>query len=147
MTKRSIQAPRFQAAITPKGTAMTTARMMVDSAIEYRGLDALSDHLHDREVGDQGRSEIAVQQLVHPGDELHDQRLVETERGADALQLFRGRIVAGENCGGIAGGEAEQEKHEQRDDAHHRHRGEDLANEISEQVGSVRLECNRGQRS
>src|SRR6478609_1671013 len=37
ITKRSIQVPCFQAAITPRGTATTTARMMVDSAIEIDG--------------------------------------------------------------------------------------------------------------
>ena len=53
-----------------------------------------------------------MQQLVYPGEELLVKRLVQTKRGADALQLLRARVVAGQNGGGIARGQAQQQKHE-----------------------------------
>jgi hypothetical protein len=107
--------------------------MMVDSERDRR-LDALADHLDDGQVGDQGSPEIAVQELVHPGDELHDQGLIEAKRGADALQPFRRGVVAGENRGGVTGGQAQQQEDEQRDHAHHGDGGQNSAKQISEQV-------------
>src|SRR3954470_20616151 len=80
-----------------------------------------------------------MQQLVQPGDKLHDQRLVEAERGAAPLEPLRRGVVAGKNRGGIARGEAEQEEDEQRHHAHHGHGGENSAKEISEQVGSRQI--------
>jgi hypothetical protein len=76
--------------------------MMVEERNRDRRLDALADHLQDRHVRDQRHAEIALQQLADPGEELGVERLVEAERGADALELFGRRVVAGEDRGGIA---------------------------------------------
>ena len=131
ITKRSIQVPCFQAAMTPRGTATRTARMMVDSAIEIEGSTRVADHLHVPAVGDQRRAEIAVQQLADPGDELHDQRLVEAERGADALEPFGRRVVAGEDRGGIARASAAAAGRRTARPRPSRDSGENAANEIS----------------
>ena len=75
-----------------------------------------------------------MQQLADPGEELGVERLVEAERGADALELLRRRIVAGEDRGGIAGRQPQQQKHKQRHHAHHGDGGEDAAKQISEHL-------------
>ena len=97
-----------------------------------RRLDALADHLQHRHVGDQGHAEIALQQLADPGEELGVERLVQAERGADALELFGRRIVAGQDRGGIARRQPQQQKHEQRHHAHHGNGGQNAAKQISE---------------
>ena len=132
MTKRSIQVPCFQAAMTPSGTATTMARMMVRQRDRDRRLDAPADHRQHRHVRDQGDAEIALQQLADPGEELGVERLVQAERDADALELFGRRIVAGQDRGGIARRQPQQQKHEQRHHAHHGNGGQHAAKQISE---------------
>ncbi len=106
--------------------------MMVDSAMLIEGsMRWLIIFMH-RHVGDQRDAEIAVQQLADPGEELHVERLVQPERGADTLELLGRRVVAGEDRGGIARRQPQQQKHKQRHHAHHGNGGEDAANEISE---------------
>ena len=97
-----------------------------------RRLDALADHLQDRDVRDQRHPEIAVQQLADPGEELDVQRLVQPERGADAFKPLGRGVFAGEDRGGIARRQPQQEKHEQRHHAHDGNGGQHAANEISE---------------
>ena len=97
-----------------------------------RGFDALADHLQHRHIRDQGNAEIAMQQLADPGEELGIERFVQPERGANALELLRRRVVAGQNRGGIARGQPQQQKHEQRHHAHHGYGGKDAAKQISE---------------
>ena len=80
-----------------------------------------------------------MQELSDPGDELGVERLVEAERGADALELLGRRIVAGEDRGGVAGRQPQQQKHKQRHHAHHGNSGEDAAKEISEHLDP--LDC------
>ena len=63
-----------------------------------RWLDALADHFQHRHVRDQRHAEIAMQQLADPGEELGVERLVQAERGADALKLLGRRIVAGQDA-------------------------------------------------
>jgi len=92
-----------------------------------RGLDPLADHLQDRHVRNQGHAEIAMQQLADPGEELLVERFIEAKRSADACELLRRRIVAGQNRGGISGRQPQQEKHKQRNHPHHRDGGKDAA--------------------
>jgi hypothetical protein len=73
-----------------------------------------------------------VQQLADPGEELGIERFMQSERDADALELLGRRIVAGENRRGIAGGEPQQQKHEQRHHPHHGDGGQHAAKQISE---------------
>ena len=77
-----------------------------------------------------------MQQLADPGEELDVERLVEAERGADALELFRRRVVAGQDRGGIARRQPQQQKHEQRHHAHHGDGGQHAAKQISEHLAS-----------
>ena len=118
--------------MTPSGTATTMARMMVDSAIEIDGSMRWLIIVMHRHVGDQGHAEIALQQLADPGEELGVERLVQPERGADALELFGRRIVAGQDRGGIARRQPQQQKHEQRHHAHDGNGGQNAAKQISE---------------
>ncbi len=115
-----------------------------DSAIEIDGSTRWPIIFEDRQVGDQASPRSPCRSLFTQVTNCTIRGLVEAERGADALQPFRRGVVAGENCGGIAGVRAEQEEDEQGHHAHHGHGGENSAKEISEQVGSVRLESNRG---
>jgi len=41
-----------------------------------------------------------MQQLADPGEELGIERLVQSERGANALKLLGAGIIAGQNGGG-----------------------------------------------
>ncbi|GCC49253.1 hypothetical protein chiPu_0033645, partial [Chiloscyllium punctatum] len=72
------------------------------------------------------------QELRDPGVELDVDRLVQTKRGTDALELFRRRIVAGEDCGGVARRQPQQQEHEQGHHAHHGNGSEDAAKQISD---------------
>ncbi len=85
-----------------------------------RRLDPAGDHVQHRHVGNQRHPEIAVQQPADPGEELLIERLVQAERGADALELLGGRGIAGQDRGGIARRQPQQQEHEQR---HHPHDG------------------------
>ena len=80
-----------------------------------------------------------MQQLVDPGEELDVERLVEAERGADALELRRARIVAGEDSRGIAGRQPQQQEHDQRHHAHDGDGSQYAAKQISEHVAVLRL--------
>ena len=59
-----------------------------------------------------------MQQPADPGKELCIKRLVEAELRANAIELFRRRIVTCQNRGWVAGRQAQQQEHEQRDHAH-----------------------------
>src|ERR1700681_439320 len=67
------------------------------------------------------------------------QRLVEAERGADNFKLFQRRIVAGQDRGGIAGRQPQQQEHKQRNHAHHGDGGEDAAKQISEHFDPLQM--------
>src|SRR6202022_1108152 len=97
-----------------------------------RRLDALADHLQHRHIRNQRHAEIAMQQLADPGEELGVERFVQSERGADALKLLGRRIVAGQNRGGIARRQPQQQKHEQRHHAHDGNGGKNAAEQVSE---------------
>lgn len=73
-----------------------------------------------------------MQELADPGEELLIKRFVQAERGADALKLLGCRIVAGQNGGGIARRQPQQQKHKQRDHSHHGNGGKNAANQVSE---------------
>src|SRR4029079_6332976 len=87
-----------------------------------------------------------MQQLADPGEELGVQRLIEAERGADALELLRRCVFAGQRCGGISGRQPQQQKHEQRHHAHYRDGDEDAAKQISEHLDPTQCD-NRRRRS
>ena len=73
-----------------------------------------------------------MQQPADPGDELLIQRLVEAERGADALELLGGCGIARQDRGGIARRQPQQQEHDQRDHPHHGNGGQYAAKQISE---------------
>ena len=73
-----------------------------------------------------------MQQFSDPGEELRVERLIQAKRGADVLKLLGSCVVTGQDRGGVAGGEPQQEKHEQRDHAHHGNGGKHAAKQISE---------------
>ena len=119
--------------------------MMVDSAIEIDGSTRWPIILQHRHIRDQRHAEIAMQQLADPGEELGVERFVQSERDADALELLGRRVVAGQDRGGIAGRQPQQQKHEQRHHAHHGNGGEHAAEQISEhQAHPLRRLCESG---
>jgi hypothetical protein len=70
---------------------------------------------------------------LHPEAELHGDRPVEAEAGADARDLLGGGGVARHDCRRIARREAQQQKHQHRDDQEHRdRRGEPPGNELDQ---------------
>src|SRR3974377_780773 len=109
-TRRSRNGPKPAVMLRKPCTGSECAEGHGDQDGEYdgrerdrdRGLDTLADHFQNGNIGDQGDAEVAVQQLVDPGEELDVDRLMQAERATEALKLFRSCIVAGENCGGIA---------------------------------------------
>ena len=82
-----------------------------------RRLDALADELHHRLVREDRDAEIALHDGGGPAQELHRQRIVEAEALADAGDLLRARVVAGDDRRRIAGREMQQQEHEHADDA------------------------------
>ena len=111
-------------------------------------LDPLRDHVGDRQVGEDRGAQIAVQDVPEPVDEAHQERPVEAERGADALDVGGRGLVAGDDRGGIARGDVEQTEDEQRHHQHDRDRGEDAADDVGQHQrgqGSA-LDPQRGRR-
>ena len=88
MTARSIHEPTRHAAMTPSGTASRTEMSSVISVSDERRLQALADQLRDRMRGEDRVAEIAAQQLADPGEELDQQRLVESQLGADLRDIL-----------------------------------------------------------
>ena len=70
--------------------------------------------------------------------ELDQERPVEAEALADALDVGRARLVAGDHRGRIARRDVEQAEHEQRDDPHHGDGRENAPEDIREHVGLPR---------
>jgi hypothetical protein len=60
--------------------------------------------------------------MAEPDAELHHDRPVEAQAGADLLDLLRVRCVAGEDRGRIARREAQQQEYQDRDDQQNRDR-------------------------
>ena len=72
-------------------------------------------------AGDNANSEqVAAQNIAEPDEELREDGLVEAEAVADRGDLLGVRVVAGDHRGRIAGREPQHQKHEHRDDQHHR---------------------------
>ena len=82
---------------------------------------ALADQAAHRDIGKHRTSEIAAQQLARPGNQLIDQGAIEPKLVANGFDLRRGRLIAGNHDGRIAGRDAQQEKHEQRHEDEDRH--------------------------
>ena len=78
-------------------------------------------------------AEIAGEHSAEPDAELHHDRPVKAEPGADALDLLRGGGVARHNRRRIAGRQAQQKKHQHRDDQQDRdRRGEPSGDELDQ---------------
>ena len=103
-----------------------------------RRLDPLRDQGRDRQVGEDRGAEIAVQDAPEPAPELDQERPVEAEALANALNVGGARLVAGDHRRRIARRDVEQAEHEQRDDRHHRHGRQNAPEDIREHVGSPR---------
>ena len=95
-------------------------------------LHALSDQRGHRQIGENRRAEVAVQQPPDPAAELHQERLVQTELRADALDVVGGRNVTGDNRGRIARRQEQQREHEQRDHRHDDQRRAEPAQNIDD---------------
>jgi len=61
---------------------------------------------------------------------------MQAKRDADALELLGSRIVAGENGGGIAGRQPQQQEYEQGHHTHDRNGGKHAAKKVSEHCGA-----------
>jgi hypothetical protein len=68
-----------------------------------RGLDPLRDHRADRQVGEDRDARGRRAGCPTPSPEPHEIRPVEPEAGADALDIRRRRLVAGDDGGRVAG--------------------------------------------
>ena len=82
-------------------------------------LDALTDELRDRKIGEDRRAQIAVRQRPQPASELHQERVVEAEPGVNAPDVLVGRDVSGDDRGRIARRQIQKREHHERDDRHH----------------------------
>ena len=121
MTPRSIHEPTRHAAITPSGTA---SRTEMKSVITVSVSVGSSRWPISSETGCAEKielPEIAAQQLADPGEELDQQRLVESQLGADLRDIFGRGEIAGDDRGRIAGREMQQREDEHGDDHDHRH--------------------------
>ena len=67
---------------------------------------------------------------------MRDDRLVEPEPVADGRDLLGIGIVAGDDRGGIAGGQPQHQEHEHRDDQHHRCGGDQTAQDVAEHASA-----------
>ena len=79
-----------------------------------------------------------MQDVPDPAPELDQERPVEAEALANALDVGGARLVAGDHRGRIARRDVEQAEDEQRDDRHHRQGREDAPEDIGEHVGLPR---------
>ena len=115
-----------------------------------RRLDTLRYHVRDRQVGEDRGAEVAVQDLPQPFAEADQEGAIKTERGADALDVGGGGLVAGDDGGRIAGGDVEQAEDEEGDHQHDRDGGQNAPDGIGEHaLGHSRLGlrvCRRGWR-
>ena len=79
---------------------------------------------HGREhtlVENQRGAEIALRQIEQPDCELFEERTIEAELPAHLFDRCGRRLLAGDDDGGIAGQQAEQQKCQDRDDHDDRH--------------------------
>jgi hypothetical protein len=112
---------------------------MVVVASARVGFDALADQPRDREVGEDGNAEIAVQHVPGPLDETDQERLVEPELVADLGDVVGGRQIACDERCGIAGGEIKEREHEHADDHHHRQRRYQAPHQVDVQCALLEL--------
>ena len=138
MMVRSIQLPAFHAATTPSGTATRMVRTSVIAISESVGsmrcaIIAATGRLVKIEVP-RSPCRICQTQVAEPDQE----RPVEAEALANALDVGRARLVAGDHRRRIARRDVEQAEHEQRDDRHHGDGREDAPEDIREHVGLLR---------
>src|SRR5215831_11261960 len=73
-----------------------------------------------------------MEDLPAPFAEPDQERPVETKAGADALDVGRGRLVAGDHRGRIAGRDVEEAEYEECHDRHHRDGREDTADDVGQ---------------
>src|SRR6266700_4161931 len=133
MMVRSTQLPAFHAATTPSGTAMTMVRTRVIAISESVGsmrcaINAVTGRL----------VKIEVQDAPDPRAELDQERLVEAEALANALDVGGARLVARDHRRRIARRDVEQTEDEQRDDRHHGQGREYAPQDVREHMGLPR---------
>ena len=84
-----------------------------------------------------------------PLAEAHQEGTVEAERGADALDVGGGRLIAGDDRRRVAGSDVEQTEYEQRHHQHYRNGGQNTPGGIGKHdlVVLLRSECHCEERS
>ena len=104
-----------------------------------RRLEALTDELRHRHSREHRRAEIPLQDTPRPFAEAFQERAIEPERRSDSLDVFRRRLIAGDDDGGIARRDVEQAEDEQGNDPHDRDRRYDAPNDEAEHVSPAFL--------
>jgi len=102
-----------------------------------RRLQALRDHVRDRQVGEDRGAQVAVQYVPQPVAEAHQERPVEPERRTDAVDIRGRRLVPRNDRRRVTGREIEQAEHEEGNGQHHRDGGEDASDSVGEHVSLV----------
>src|SRR5215472_2437158 len=73
-----------------------------------------------------------MEDMPEPFAEADQERAVKAEALADALNVRRRRLVAGDHCGGVARRDVEEAENEQGNQRHHRHGRRDTPNDVAE---------------
>src|SRR5882724_11468357 len=93
-------------------------------------LDAVQEQFADLFLEEEGFTEVPAEDQAEPDDELLRDGLVKPQPPADLGHLFRGGVVAGNDGGRVARGEAQEEEDEHRHHGHHRDGGEQPAGDV-----------------
>ena len=96
------------------------------------GFEALTDHGGDRQIGEDRGAEIAVEDVPEPFAEADEEGAVEAEADADAFDVGRAGLVAGDDGGRVAGGDVEKAEDEECDDPHDGDRRDDATGDVVE---------------
>ena len=120
MMTRSNQVPAFQAASTPIGTATMIENISVTIISDSVGSMRCAIMVVTGRLVKIERPRSACSSRQAHSRELHQERPVEAEALADALDVLRRRLVAGDHRGRVARRDEQQAEHEQRDHHHHR---------------------------
>ncbi|MCY1374130.1 hypothetical protein D9M69_614470 [compost metagenome] len=96
-----------------------------------RGLDALRQQLRHRHLGEDGRAEVALQQLAGPQPELPPQWIVQAQRLAQLGDVVRGSEIPGDQRRRVSGRQVDQQEDDHRHHRHDRHDGEHPPNDVT----------------
>ena len=136
MTAASGQRLWWVAATMP---ARTPSGRVIASSVEreqHGDGHAFADRLRDGAAKHVAVAEIAVQQAPVPKAELHGQRTVEAEGGADPLHLRARGVGARHHLRGVAGDDVDEGKGEKADQQQHRHGVRQPAQRVAEHQAS-----------